>query len=90
MSNTKPWEELGITQKMYEASLQAEKQLAQQALEKKQATIIPPVNQLQASVTNPKPWLEIGITEQDYKTMMSASTTLRPANPDNDFNINDF
>ncbi|WCR56162.1 Ulp1 family isopeptidase [Rickettsia asembonensis] len=35
VSNTKPWEELGITQKMYEASLQAEKQLIKSLIEPK-------------------------------------------------------
>ncbi|AFC70860.1 Ulp1 family isopeptidase [Rickettsia australis] len=35
VSNTKPWEALGITQKMYEESLQAEKQLIKSLIEPK-------------------------------------------------------
>lgn len=88
VSNTKPWEELGITQKMYEASLQAEKQFAEQAVEQKQP-IVPLINQPQQQASQNSPVIDsspkqrdkpFGMTKQNYRAMRTASASINPSN----------
>ncbi|KIJ88226.1 Ulp1 family isopeptidase [Rickettsia asembonensis] len=81
VSNTKPWEELGITQKMYEASLQAEKQLIKSLIEPKipEKKSSPVINaedtEAQAGIYNTEniKQPEYLYTEDDIKNILEAN-----------------
>ncbi|GAA5252185.1 hypothetical protein KNCP2_04730 [Candidatus Rickettsia kedanie] len=80
VSNTKPWEEPGITQKMYEESLQAEKQLIKSLIKSKIPKKSSPVintedTEAQAGIYNieniKQP--EYLYTEDDIKNILEAN-----------------